>query len=117
MLPVAAAARVPRAGVVDCRWHRGQDRYGNRGHAYDRSLLFPPSGELEVPRRMTARARPVRASGRARSPPAPARRRSGCETMNSLGTLRPRALARSSTCFGERMVSAMMSSRREAEAL
>ncbi len=40
-----------------------------------------------------------------------------CETMNSGGTLRPRALARSSTCFGERMVSAMMSSRAETEAL
>ena len=37
--------------------------------------------------------------------------------MNSCGTLRPRALARSSTCFGERIVSAMTSSRRQTEAL
>ena len=29
----------------------------------------------------------------------------GCETINSFGTLRPRAFARISTCFGERSVS------------
>ena len=35
----------------------------------------------------------------------------GCETINSVGTLRPRAFARSSTCFGERRPSTTTSSR------
>ena len=70
------------------------------------------SGMLPAPRRKIVRARPVAEPGRARSHFAPARRRNDCETMNSGGTLRPRALARISICFTERIASAMMSSRR-----
>ena len=42
---------------------------------------------------------PSAAPGRARSRSAPARRRSGAKRSIPLGTLRPRALARSSTCL------------------